>query len=335
MCGPKKQAKLINELRLAWKDQELGDPIMITLTVSWKRSGKYAHPKESWPQYVARMKAQGMEALGYELSQMTPKELRHWFYQFRQTWTKAYQKKFKERLSHYFACLEFTKQGAPHLHILIPKRFLTKPGAEQHLRDLWRRTTKGTGYGPKACYISWDGWSNNGHAVNTAERAMTYIAKYIGKELYKGEAKDLYRMRRYYISHWHRPMHSVEEATWYFSDDLETKDYPVRYCRRIYGKHYYYCVARPRERPHLPAEHFPTLPHTCTWRKEFCLAGLELRLEIDARAKVTNIRAECYKGQFISYLDMQHDMKRLAIEVATSDKLTPVISWDDHNYDRV
>ena len=65
------------------------------------------------------------------------------------------------------------------------------------------------------------------------------------------------------------------------------------------------------------------------------MAGLELRLEIDARAEVTKIRAECYKGQFISYLDMQHDMKRLAVEVATSDKLTPVISWDDHNYDRV
>jgi hypothetical protein len=105
---------------------------------------------------------------------------------------------------HYFAFLERTKAGEPHLHILLRCPFVPQDWLSEQLDEM---------IGAPICWIE---------AIANTKAAVSYVTKYVTKE-----PAQFGNRKRY----WHSKRWEVEKREKTYGDDDRAKGASVRLCR--------------------------------------------------------------------------------------------------------
>ena len=142
-CDTRKRRHLRKRFKAAWLHNEWGPPVMYTFT--FRTKDKY----ETWEMFRHRTgasteapaqrlawprKGLHLPTLTYARAHLSNKQWQQYLTAFFQRLGLYYRRKCGEDLA-YLAVPEYTKQGTPHIHMLVPCLLYTSPSPRDRTRS--------------------------------------------------------------------------------------------------------------------------------------------------------------------------------------------------------
>ena len=231
---------LRKRFKAAWLRNEWGKPVMYTFTFRTKdkyetwdmfryRTGAKTEAPEQrleWPR-----KGLHLPTLTFARAHFSNKQWQRYLTAFFQRLGLYYRRRWGEDLV-YLAVPEYTKQGTPHIHMLVPEEFVT--GQDRWMIKMW------TTFAPDSYQVH---VSRGQHAIG---EGLHYVLSYAAKEMLSVKG-----MRRYrYGGDWNLPAMGMRDAfRWVDWMTGEIKFFDRKLWERLRGKWYYYHETEARTMP--------------------------------------------------------------------------------------